>query len=117
MLEPYLAQLVSSLSTAFEGQTVESVGTSPKSNSFAAPNLRAMAARASVRLVLSGVSSQGQELTRLFRQLTHALEVLKENQEASANAVTQVRLAVLAAWAELLLDSESQHYLISVVEP
>lgn len=111
LLEQHQAPIAAALTPAFLSDST--------------PEVLAAAVQVCAVFVGSGVVKEVDKLGRILRQLTSALDsCLKPSMDGlgdvkglAKNAVSMLRIAVLAAWSELQVASVGQEYLVAVIGP
>ena len=112
LLEQYQAQIASALTPAFAADS--------------SPELAAEAISVCATFVSAGIVTIVDRMGRIFKILaqgleniagTIALESLGDLKHIGTNAQSMLKMSILAAWADLVLESREQPYLEPIVKP
>ncbi|KAE8251384.1 hypothetical protein A4X13_0g4019 [Tilletia indica] len=109
LMEQHQAPLAAALTPAF--------------NIDSTPEVLALACEVCAVFVGSGIVKEVEKMGRILKQLVQALQACLDStasfgdvKSLSANARSMLRVAVLAAWAELQISSEQRPYLVDVIK-
>ncbi|KAG8856911.1 hypothetical protein FRB96_006174 [Tulasnella sp. 330] len=111
LLEQHQAPITAALTPAFSSDST--------------PEILAAAVQVCATFIGCGVVKDVQRMGRILKLLTTALEQSKDSdlltigdiKELSPNASVMLRIATLAAWAELQVASSAQSYLLAIIDP